>query len=233
MLELEGSISRGSFHLQASLSAQPGTITAIIGPSGAGKTSLLHAIAGFCPFEGGLKIDGQDCSAEPPSQRPVSMLFQDHNLFPQMSVFENVALGIDPGLRLNQAARRQVNTILEQLGLSTCAERRPGELSGGQQSRAALARALLRKRPVLLLDEPFAALGPALRAELSDLLRHRMQTHALTVLMVTHQPEDAWRLADQLAVVANHHVMPAQPAKDILQNPDPVLAEYLGNWRPV
>ncbi|MEL6584806.1 MAG: ATP-binding cassette domain-containing protein [Pseudomonadota bacterium] len=227
-------IRRPGFTLTASFEAQSGSVTALIGPSGAGKTTLLHAIAGFVPPSAGrIRVQGQDITDLPVSDRPVSMLFQDHNLFTHMTVFENTALGLSPDLRLNKRDRERVTDALERLGLSTYASRKPEALSGGQQSRVALARALLRNRPVLLLDEPFSALGPAMRADLAQILKEVAAAQNLSVLLVTHQPEDALRAADHIAVVADGEVTPPRPARDTLTNPTPALADYLGDWRPL
>lgn len=222
------------FTLTADITAAAGCVTALIGPSGAGKTTLLSAIAGFTqPTAGRIVVDETDITALPVAQRPVSMLFQDHNLFPHMTVFENTALGLSPDLRLNRTDRHKVTDALERMGLSAFEERRPEALSGGQQSRVALARALLRNRPVLLLDEPFSALGPAMRADLAGVLQDVAQAQNLCVLLVTHQPEDALRAADAIAVVADGEVSAPRPARDVLSAPPPALASYLGDWRPL
>ena len=131
-----------------------GEITALIGPSGAGKSTLLGMIAGFVPVESGtLTFDGQDLLSLGPAERPVTTLFQDHNLFLHLSVFDNIAIGLHPGLRLNPAQKRQVQEAADKVGLGEMLTRLPEQLSGGQQQRVGLARALVRGRPLLLLDE--------------------------------------------------------------------------------
>ena len=136
-----------------------GARAAVMGPSGAGKSTLLEALAGFVPAEGRMEWDGAPLSG-PPGARPVAMLFQDGNLFPHLSVRRNAGLGIRPDGRLGRADRARVDEALGRVGLSGMEDRLPAALSGGQRGRAALARALLMRRPLLLLDEPFAALGP-------------------------------------------------------------------------
>ncbi len=138
----------------------------MLGPSGAGKSTLLNLIAGFLPpASGSLRINGEVHNATPPAQRPVSMLFQENNLFNHLTVRQNISLGIHPGLKLSREEQAQVAAMAGQMGIDALLERLPGELSGGQRQRAALARCLVRQQPVLLLDEPFSALDPALRQE--------------------------------------------------------------------
>ena len=179
----------------------------IIGPSGAGKSTLLSLIAGFdVPVSGRISIAGVDMEGVTPDQRPVSMIFQDHNSFAHLDVWTNVALGISPDLKLDPQLRKRVDEALERVGLSEFKSRKPTELSGGEKQRIAIARALVRDKPVLLLDEPFTALGPALRREMLDLIKEIRVERKLTVLMVTHQPEDAKYAASKIAFVQNGRV---------------------------
>ena len=153
------------------LRVERGECVAVIGPSGAGKSTMLALIAGFeAPLSGRIRIEGSDVTSLPPARRPVTSLFQEHNLFPHLTAAENVGLGIDPGLRLDAAARARVSAALDHVGLTGFEARLPGQLSGGERQRVALARSLVRNRPLLLLDEPFAALGPAQRREMLDLV---------------------------------------------------------------
>lgn len=231
MLVLEGAtISQTDFHLRADLSVAAGERVAIIGPSGAGKSTLLAAIAGFVSLSGGRILwQGQDISGLPPGARPVSILFQDQNLFPHLTASENVGLGLRPDLRLTASDRSRVEAALDRTGLGSLGARRPGALSGGQQSRVALARALLRERPILLLDEPFAALGPALKAEMVDLVGAIAAQNGTTVLMVSHDPEDARRFAPRTILVADGQAFPPADTAALLDAPPPALAAYLGN----
>src|SRR6266511_1279388 len=152
--------------MEFDLEGKRGEFLAIIGPSGAGKSTLLALIAGFeRPLSGSIRIDVRDMQGILPAERPVSMIFQDHNTFAHLDVWTNVALGISPSLRLSDSQRMRVDTALERTCLADLARRKPGEISGGERQRVAIARALVRDKQVILLDEHFAALGPALRRE--------------------------------------------------------------------
>ncbi len=230
MLRLEGlRIEQGSFSLAADFTVRAGRRIAVIGPSGAGKSTLLGAIAGFVPVTAGRLIcEGTDITAAAPGARPVSMLFQDNNLFPHLTVARNVALGLRPAWRLTAEENARVQAAIERVGLSGMQDRRPGDLSGGQQSRAALARVLVRDRPLVLLDEPFAALGPALRREMIDLVAELISDTGATLMMVTHAPEDVRRIADEVIFVEGGIAHAPGPAADLLKNPPPALKAYLG-----
>lgn len=193
--------------MRFSLSAQRGERLAILGPSGAGKSTLLSLIAGFLPVsQGSLHIDGHDHTQSVPAKRPVSMLFQENNLFPHLNVQQNMALGLHPGLRLNPTQQQQLAEIAEQVGLRDLLTRLPGQLSGGQRQRVALARCLLRDRPVLLLDEPFSALDPALRGVMLQLVRSVCMARNITLLMVSHSLEDAQQIEPRSVVIVDGRV---------------------------
>ena len=212
------------------LHADAGECLAVIGPSGAGKSTLIALIAGFeRPLAGRVLIGGRDVTGLVPAERPVTTLFQEHNLFSHLDVDANVGLGIHPGLRLAAADRTRVARALADVGLAGLGRRLPGQLSGGERQRAALARSLVRNRPVLLLDEPFAALGPALRSEMLDLVDRLRRRASLTVIMVSHLPEDARRIADRVAFVHAGRVLAVGPTAALLDRPLlPELAAYLG-----
>ena len=212
------------------LTVDDGEFLAIIGPSGAGKSTLLSLIGGFERQEGGqVLVDGVDVSLLPPSARPCTTLFQDHNLFAHLTVAKNVGLGLDPNLRLTAAQEREVAQALEDVGLSGFEQRLPGQLSGGERQRAAIARCLVRHRPILLLDEPFAALGPGLRREMLDLLRALRQRHAMTIIMVTHDPEDARYAAGRTAFIAGGHVVMVDATERVLRSDLGEVRAYLGS----
>ncbi|KGL58007.1 thiamine ABC transporter ATP-binding protein [Pantoea ananatis] len=214
--------------MRFSLHAGRGERLAILGPSGAGKSTLLNLIAGFLPVsQGSLTINGVDHTNSVPAQRPVSMLFQENNLFPHLSVEQNLGLGLHPGLKLTSDQRLQVTAIAQQVGLSEMLSRLPGQLSGGQRQRVALARCLLRDRPVLLLDEPFSALDPALRGEMLNLVRAVCETRAITLLMVSHSLEDAQQIAPRSVVVVDGRVY-WQGATDALLSGNIREADVLG-----
>ncbi len=229
-IELDGLVvAQGGFRLTATVAFAANAVTALIGPSGEGKSTLLAAIAGFLiPSAGTIRIDGNDQSGVPPGQRPVTMLFQDHNLFPHLNVTGNVGLGLRPELRLSKIDAAIVANVLVEVGLAGFGARLPGTLSGGQSSRVALARALLRNKPVLLLDEPFAAMGPALRHEMLDLITAVQSKNRLTVLMVTHAPDDARRIARYSSCIAEGSVQQPVLTGALLDDPPAALRSYLG-----
>ena len=230
MLHLEGLVvSVDDFTLRADWSVDAGALVAVIGPSGAGKSTLLMALAGFlAPAQGRILWGGTDITNLPPARRPVAMLFQDQNLFPHLTVAQNLGLALNPDLRLTPADHARIDAVLDRLGLAGVGPRKPGALSGGQAGRAALARVLLQDRPLLLLDEPFAALGPALKADLLALVSGLAKEAGKTVLMVTHDPADAKRLADQTVLVADGIASPPQDTAKLFAEPPKALRDYLG-----
>ncbi len=230
MLQLDHlTLRMGDFTLTADWTATAGQHIAVIGPSGAGKSTLLSAIAGFLtPAEGRILWQGQDLVAVPPGDRPVTILFQDQNLFPHLTIAQNLGLGVRPDLRLSPADHARIEAALARTGLAGLGPRRPAQLSGGQASRAALARALLRARPILLLDEPFAALGPALRAEMLTLVRDVASETGALVLMVTHDPDDAIALGGKTCFVADGVAQLPVDTRQLFDAPPPALRDYLG-----
>jgi len=218
------------FHARYTLSVPAKAVCGLIGPSGGGKTTLLHAIAGFeQPTSGRLRFAGQDLIPLKPAERPLSMLFQDHNLFPHLTAFDNVALGIDPRLHLDQAEREAVLDSLARVGLPGLEKRRPAELSGGQRQRVSIARALVRKRPLMLLDEPFGGLDPGLRKEMIALVDDLRRAEGLTVLVSIHTPEDLGDTADLTAFVGDGRVLAVAPPAEMLKGGrNPAIDRYLG-----
>jgi thiamine transport system ATP-binding protein len=205
-----------------------GARLALLGPSGSGKSTLLSLIAGFeWPDAGRIAWDGRDITRAAVTDRPVSILFQDGNLFPHLTVFENVALGLRPDLRLSQADRARVEDSLAQVGLSGYGPRRPGALSGGQQARVALARMLLRDRPLALLDEPFAALDPGLKTEMLALVRELCATRGLTLVMACHDLRDAERLCDRLWLLEDGQKVLDAPTSGLRDTPPACLLPWL------
>jgi thiamine transport system ATP-binding protein len=223
-------ITQDAFRLEADFTVPAGRIVGVIGPSGAGKSTLLNVIAGFFPPSAGRVLwDGRDITGLPPAERPVAMLFQEANLFPHLTAAENVALALTPRRRLAAAEAEAVERALGRVGLAGLGGRRPAQLSGGQQGRVALARALLQSKPLLLLDEPFSALGPALRAGMLDLVKEIAAETGATVLLVSHEPADARRIADDICLVAEGRAAAPVPTAEILAAPPPALRAYLGD----
>lgn len=221
-------ITLGAFHLAGDFTITPGARVAVLGPSGAGKSTLLAAIAGFQPLDAGQILWDAKPMPKDPAARPISMVFQDNNLFPHLTVAQNVGLGLRPNLRLSTEDHTRVANALTRVGLQGMGDRKPAQLSGGQIARVALARVLLRDRPVLLLDEPFGALGPALKAEMLELVRELLIESSATLLMVSHDPEDARVLCDQVVLVADGVAHTPVGTEEMFANPPEVMREYLG-----
>ena len=194
--------------MQFTLSVQKGERVAIIGESGAGKSTLLNLIAGFdLPTSGEIWLNNCNHTQTEVASRPVSMLFQDNNLFPHLTVEQNIGLALVPSLKLNVGQKAQVAEIADKMGIAEFLARRADQLSGGQKQRVALARTLLRDKPILLLDEPFSALDPKRREELQQLVAKLCQERNLTLLMVTHQIEESRALFDRILCVENGRIV--------------------------
>lgn len=182
-------------HYELSFSALPGEVTAVSGQSGAGKSTLLDLVAGFLtPTGGRLTLDARDLLPLPPERRPVSILFQTETLFDHLTAARNVALGLPQHTPAN-AARGQVEAALGEVGMVGMGPQRAATLSGGEKQRAALARTLLRNRPVLLLDEPFSALDDETRGTVRELVRQMTVQHGWTTILVSHHVDDIEALA--------------------------------------
>ena len=212
-----------------SLHLQPGEIGLLLGRSGSGKSTLLEMLAGFVPFTAGTMLaDGQNIAALPPAIRPFTMLFQQHNLFEHLTVRQNIGLGLQPNLKLSRLEQNTLQQAAERLQISELLDRLPTSLSGGQQQRVALARCLVRRKPYLLLDEPFSALDPALRQEMMQEVRMLATEQRIGVLLVSHQPQEAKDLADWLGFVDDGKLAFIAPMEALQQPPSSAFAAYLG-----
>ena len=189
------------------LQVAAGERIAIIGPSGAGKSTLLNLIAGFVlPTQGNIWLNGENHTRSAPYERPVSMLFQENNLFPHLTVQQNLALGLKTSLKLTALEQEQIEQVADAVGLTSFLSRLPNSLSGGQKQRVALARCLLRDKPILLLDEPFSALDPELRMDMLNLIDELCHSKKLSLLLVTHQPSELTGKVDRMLRIENGRI---------------------------
>lgn len=197
-----------------------GTWTSLIGPSGAGKTTLLELIAGFEePSSGSIIFDNIDLCKLAPHKRDIGYVFQQNSLFPKLTSEENLLLALHDAPGTNKTKSLAVKNMAMRVGIENRLHHKPGELSGGELARINLARALLRPCKILLLDEPFAALDAPLRREMNGLVRELHNESALTVICVTHHPEDALMFADDVLVFARGEIIAQGNPKELAQRP--------------
>ncbi len=215
----------------ADLSVEQGRTLALLGPSGCGKTTLLRLIAGFeVPDAGRIELGGRLLAAPqtfvPPEKRRVGMVFQDYALFPHLDVESNIAFG----LRGGAGRRGRIAELLALVGLDGLGSRMPHELSGGQQQRVALARALAAKPDVVLLDEAFSNLDPALRAKVRTEVRQIIESLGTTAVFVTHDQEEALSLAEQVAVMLDGRILQVGRPEEVYRRPaSRRVAQFLGD----
>jgi thiamine transport system ATP-binding protein len=225
----EAYYDRDGFSLAADFSIARNSITAVVGPSGAGKSTLLNIMAGFDHLKSGdIFLDGQPQTSTLPAARPINFVFQDHNSFAHLTARQNVAIGVAPSMQLSPEQWHSVDNALLHVGIGHLSNRTPGEMSGGEKQRIALARALVRQKPILLLDEAFSALGPALRKEMLLLVQRLKTERQLTVLMVSHDPDDAKLIADQVIFVADGQVQKPQSTTAFFKSKNKAVKQYLG-----
>ncbi|MBD1557242.1 thiamine ABC transporter ATP-binding protein [Vibrio sp. S9_S30] len=199
------------------LDVNEGDIVSLMGPSGAGKSTLLSLVAGFIqPESGQILVAGQSVLGLPPHQIPVSMLFQENNLFAHLSVRENIGLGIDPSLRLSSMQKKQIEEAAAMVGISEFLDRLPEQLSGGQKQRVALARCFVQPHSIWLLDEPFSALDPVIREDMLSLVQALAQERNIAVVMVTHHISDAKSIATQCAYLSQGEVRAVLPIEELV-----------------
>ncbi len=227
MIRLDGvTVQAGGFTLgPVSLEVPAGGYALLIGPTGSGKTTLLEAVAGHqAPRSGRIWLHGDDVTALPPERRGVGFVYQDHLLFPHLSVRENIAYGLPEAVR----GARGVE-LAEALGITALLERRVDRLSGGERQRVALARALAPRPSVLLLDEPFAALDPSTRNSLRRTLLELQKRERVTILQVSHDFDEALRLGDLVAVLAEGKVLQQGTPEEVFRRPNSAfVAQFTG-----
>jgi thiamine transport system ATP-binding protein len=189
------------------LALSGGGIVAVTGPSGAGKSTMFHLIAGFvAPDAGKILLDGADMEGRSPGERPLTYIFQDHNLFAHLDVETNIALGISPRLKLTLEQSSEISEALAKVGLAGFEKRMPQALSGGERQRVAFARALVRHRPFLLLDEPFASLDEDLRRAMGDLVVQLQCETGMMVLMISHDRQEIARIAGRVIEIRDGRI---------------------------
>ncbi|TDB97582.1 ABC transporter ATP-binding protein [Nonomuraea longispora] len=233
MLKVEG-ITRRFGDVTAlddvSLEIRQGEFFALLGPSGCGKTTLLRIIAGFeTPDQGTVTLDGEDLLALPPNRRPISLMFQSYALFPHMTVAKNVAYGLERERLPRQEIKQRVGEVLETVGLTAHASRKPAQLSGGQRQRVALARSIVKRPRLLLLDEPLSALDKKVRADMQLELKRLQHDVGITFVVVTHDQEEAMSLADRIAVFDSGAVCQVDEPVPLYERPrSPFVAGFVG-----
>ncbi|HOG47287.1 MAG TPA: ABC transporter ATP-binding protein [Anaerolineae bacterium] len=213
-----------------SLSIARGELITLLGPSGCGKTTTLRIIAGFeFPTSGRILLDGRDISQVPPNKRETGMVFQSYALFPHLSVFENVAYGLQLQKRSTAEIKDAVDVVLHLMNLVGMEQRMPHQLSGGQQQRVALARALVVKPKLLLFDEPLSNLDAKLRVQMRTEIRHLQQRLGITGVYVTHDQTEAMTLSDRIVVMNKGRVEQVGTPTEIYQRPASVfVADFIG-----
>jgi putative spermidine/putrescine transport system ATP-binding protein len=222
----------GGFSIRSvSLEIREGESFAVLGPSGCGKTTLLKCMAGLLPpDEGMIWIGEENITPLPAEKRGFGMVFQQPLLFPHMTVIENVAFGLKmqgKGKKERWVASQEVLTAV---GLSDYDSRYPNELSGGQQQRVAVARAIVNKPRLLLMDEPFSALDPGIRSEMRQLVRDILKQFRITMLLVTHDQDEAFELADRIAIMHKGEILQTGSPIDVYMKPShPFVARFIGS----
>ena len=217
------------------LTVQSGELLALLGPSGCGKTTALRMLAGFeRPDSGQVLVDGRDVTPVPAHRRDAGMVFQSYSLFPHLSALDNVAFGLRMRKVGTAERRSRAAELLELVGLPDHGDRYPHQMSGGQQQRIALARALALRPRVLLLDEPLSALDAKVRLTLRDEIRRLQQELGITTLFVTHDQEEALSMADRVAVMRGGRLEQCAPPAELYGRPaTPFVAEFVGTMNRI
>lgn len=222
----------GSNHVVKNLSlhVEKGKFITVLGPSGCGKTTTLRMIAGFeTPNSGAIELNGKDITALPPYYRNVNTVFQNYALFPNMTVEQNVAFGLQQKKLSKENISKKVAEMLEMVRMSSFAKRKPQELSGGQQQRVAIARAVANDPDILLLDEPLGALDLKLRKQMQFELKQLQQQLNKTFIYVTHDQEEALTMSDEIAVMNNGIIEQLSNANELYYKPTTkFVADFIG-----
>ncbi len=224
------SAERSGFTLHFDLHVQEGELLALLGPSGAGKSTILECIAGFiAPKTGSISFNNRNISELPPHERNLCMVFQDYALFPHMNVEENIAYGLRMRGYSKTQRKKRVLELLDLFNIRQYAGSKIYELSGGEQQRIALARALAPSPDILLLDEPLAALDKSLRHQIRNEIRSIQQQTNISCLYVTHDQEEAFAISDRIALIQDGRVEQVGTAEELYRNPQSTFAaSFLG-----
>lgn len=214
-----------------SLEIEQGELFVLLGPSGSGKSTLLRLIAGLNVLSSGrIELNGRDVTALPPQKRGTGFVFQNYSLFQHMTAAQNIAFGLEIQRVSRPQREERVRELLELIDMSDMGHRLPSQLSGGQQQRVAVARALAQEPDVLLLDEPFGALDVKIRAQLRQNLREIQQRLNVTAILVTHDQEEAFELADRIGVIDNGRLLEVGTPDQLYRYPQHrFTATFLGN----
>jgi len=212
------------------LTIQEGELVTLLGPSGCGKTTILRTIGGFLDVDGGdVRIAGQSIIHLPPEKRPTAMVFQAYNLWPHMKVYDNLEFGLKLRKVPRQERARRIAEMMALVKMSGMEQKYPGQMSGGQQQRVAIARSLLLKPQVLLLDEPFSALDAKIRQQMREELRKIQTDLNITVAFVTHDQEEAMALSDRVVVMNKGAIEQEGSPQDIYHRPKSrYVADFIG-----
>ncbi len=213
-----------------SISVERGEFFTLLGPSGCGKTTLLRSIAGFHALTSGdIRVNGADLGRIPPHKRDIGMVFQDYAVFPHLSVFDNVAFGLKPRKIPADEIKKRVPDALESVHLTALAERLPAAMSGGQQQRIGLARAMVINPQLLLMDEPLSNLDAKLRIELREEIRDIQRKVGIATIYVTHDQEEALAISDRICVMSDGHVEQIGTPEEIYGDPQTqFVANFVG-----
>ena len=202
----------------------------LLGPSGCGETTILRAIGGFNQIDSGrILLDGKEIQDLQPEKRPTGMVFQSYNLWPHMTIYENMAFGMQIRKCPKEQIKKEIQKMLELVRMDGSEKKYPSQLSGGQQQRIAIARALVLKPSLLLLDEPFSALDAKIRGQMREELKRIQREAGLTVMFVTHDQEEAMAISDRIAVMRQGHMEQVGKPEEIYDHPKTrFVAEFIG-----
>lgn len=212
------------------LSVKEHELLTLLGPSGCGKTTILRAIGGFNQIDSGrILLDGKEIQNLQPEKRPTGMVFQSYNLWPHMTVYENMAFGMQIRKYPKEQIKKEIKKMLELVRMDGSEKKYPSQLSGGQQQRIAIARALVLKPSLLLLDEPFSALDAKIRGQMREELKRIQREAGLTVIFVTHDQEEAMAISDRIAVMRRGYMEQVGKPEEIYDHPKTrFVAEFIG-----